>query len=494
MHIIHIASEAAPIAKVGGLGDVTSGLPQKLAEMGHHVDLILPKYDITDLDKIRDLAVEMHHLYSFYRGEWFPNTVWIGWVGNTKVYLIEPHHPRHFFSRGCIYGCEDDVERFLYFSRAAVEFLYKKGVHPQAIHIHDWQTAAVAPLIKEMYWAIGFPRVRIVFTIHNMEYQGKCARSDLEGIGLTAPKLFEAQALQDPLRPELINLVKGGILFSDAVTTVSPTYAQQLLHTDLGMGLQQILQQNSRKFSGILNGVDDAYWNPETDRYLPAHYSSRELPETKRDRLTLANKGFLKKVIRDRLNLFEEHRPLVGCIARLVPQKGLPLIEYTIEKISEMNGQFVLLGTAPIPEIAVQFQALRSKYQDHPHVRLILHHQEELAHLIYAGSDLFIVPSLFEPCGLTQLIALRYGAVPLVRATGGLADTIFDVDFSAKPMEQRNGYVFDEFDTVPFSEALSRALHAWFEQPDMWRQLMVRGMEMDFSWNVPAKHYLDLYR
>lgn len=493
MYILHIASELAPIAKVGGLADVLLGLSREQSWKGHDVDIIIPKYDCMDSNDIRDFNIESLDMQSFYQGQWHHNTIWLGWVENLKVYFIEPHHGRHFFNRGCFYGCEDDVERYLYFSRCALEFIFKKQMKPDIIHIHDWQTAAIAPLLKEMYFGLGYTHPKVVFTIHNMEYQGKCNPYNLDYIGLDGNALLKPDKLQDPTQPQNLNLLKGGIIYSDFVTTVSPNYAKEVLTPEGGRGLDKVLLENQNKFKGILNGIDYSYWNPEIDRFLPAHFSSREMPLNKKDRNTLDKKAYIKKILRERLLLSEDHKPIVSCIARLVPQKGLHLIKHALRYTVAHGGQFVLLGSSPIPEISAEFQELKNHYANNPDVHLALHHQEDLAHMIYAGSDMMIVPSLFEPCGLTQMIALKYGTVPIVRRTGGLADTIFDVDFSKKPFEQTNGYTFDAPDAGGVESALSRAIECWFHDPDKWRKLMIQDMNIDFSWNLPSDEYLKIY-
>lgn len=494
MHIIHIASELAPLAKVGGLADVVLGLCRELSWKGHDVDIIIPKYDCMDSELIRDLTIDFKDLKSFYQDEWYSNTIWMGWVENLKVYFIEPHHPRFFFNRGCFYGCEDDIERFLYFSRTAIEFMFKKPINADIIHLHDWQTAIIAPLYVNMYNQLGYTKPKTVFTIHNMEYQGKCSVSDLNYIGLNPTFYQHTDRMQDNLYPNLINLLKGGIVYSDFITTVSQNYAKEVLKPEGGRGLESTLFHYQHKFQGILNGIDYSYWNPEIDRFLPAHYSPRELPSNKKDRNTIDKKGFIKKLLREKLLLAEEHRPIVGCITRLVPQKGIDLIKHTIKHIVDKKGQFVLLGTSPIPSISAEFHRLKHQYSDHPHIHLTLHHQEELAHMIYAGCDLFIVPSIFEPCGLTQMIALKYGTIPVVRRTGGLADTISDVDYSGKPFEETNGYVFDYPDTKGIDSALDRAIQCWFDDPEKWRNLMLNGMKIDFSWNRSSDLYLEVYK
>ena len=307
-------------------------------------------------------------------------------------------------------------------------------------------------------------------------------------------KYLVPEKLQDNHSPNVINLLKGAIVYSDFVTTVSPNYAKEVKTPAGGKGLDKTLLQYEKKFKGILNGIDYSFWNPEIDRYLPAHFSSRELPKDKKDRATLDKKSFIKKILREHLMLAELHKPIVGCIARLVPQKGTELIKHALKYALANNGQFVLLGSSPIESINADFHAIKHQYAEDPNVHLTLHHQEELAHMIYAASDMFIVPSIFEPCGLTQMIALKYGSIPIVRKTGGLADTIFDVDNSGKPIEETNGYTFDFPDIKGLESGLGRAIDTWFHDPEKWRKLMIRGMNMDFSWNIPSNYYLEIYR
>ena len=494
MHIIHIASELAPLAKVGGLGDVLLGLSRELSWKGHDVDIIIPKYDCMDTSEVRDLNIIANDVPCYYDGETYTNSIWMGWVENLRVYFIEPHHPSHFFERGCFYGCEDDIDRYLYFGRTALEFLLSKQINPDIIHLHDWHTAAVAALYKEIFNPLGLTSASTVFTIHNLEYQGKCAPFNLDRIGLDSTKYLTAEQMQDPLDPTLLNLVKGAIFYADFVTTVSPNYAKEVLTPEGGRGLDKFLLKYRDKFAGVLNGLDYSYWNPEIDRYLPVHYSPREVPANKKDRNTLDKKAFVKKLFRDREFLAGDHSPIVGCVTRLVPQKGLEMIKHALTYTLARGGQFALLGSSPIMSISDEFHALKQQYADHPHVCLILHHQEELAHMIFAASDMFIVPSLFEPCGLTQMIALKYGAIPIVRRTGGLADTIFDVDNSGRPFEETNGYTFDYPDAHGIESALERAIECWFHNPDRWRKMMIHGMNIDFSWNQSSNRYLEIYK
>ena len=489
MHVAHIASELAPIAKVGGLADVLLGLNHELSRKGHNACVIIPKYDCINTNEIQDLSLHST-IQSYYDGEWFANSIWTGFVENLKVYFIEPHHPRLFFNRGCFYGCEDDVERYLFFSRAALDFIAKMKP-PDIIHVHDWQTAAIAPLYHEIFQ--NKFRSKIIFTIHNIEYQGKCAPFNLDRIGLSGSKLLTEDKMQDLYYPETVNLLKGGIVYANYITTVSPTYSWEVTTIEGGRGLDFTIKKHLKKFEGVLNGIDNTYWNPETDRYLPVHFSARENPKTKKDSCIVDAKGAIKQMLRQRLGLAEEHRPIIGCITRLVPQKGIEMIKHVIQTITAKGGQFVLLGSSPIPSISAEFYALKTEFNDHPHVQLILQHQEDLAHLIFGGSDIFIVPSLFEPCGLTQLIAMRYGAIPIVRKTGGLADTVFDIDSDA-PKDKTNGYVFEHPNNQGIDSALDRAIHRWYDSPDQWRKLVIHAMNQDFSWNKPSDRYIEIYK
>ena len=494
MLIIHVASELAPVAKVGGLGDVIYGLCRALAQKGHQVEVVLPKYDCIDYSQIKNLRIDTQGLLSFCKGEWVHNTIWSGYVEEIKVYLIEPHNSTYYFNRGSFYGCPDDIERYTYFSRTTLEFLHKTGKKVDVLHFHDWQTAAIAPLYNDIYKGLGFDKSTLVFTIHNLEYQGQCAPCDLDHIGLKGESYLSQDKLGDNHNLATINLLKGGIVYSNFVTTVSPNYAKEVITPEGGRGLDKTLRQYQSKFQGILNGIDYGFWNPRTDRYLPAHYSWRNLSRHAKAIDALEEKALIKKHLRDRLALTHSHSPLVSCITRLVPQKGIALIKHAIYRTLEKGGQFVLLGSSPIPEIHKEFLNLQLHFSDNPGVHLELEHHEELAHLIYGGSDMLIVPSIFEPCGLTQLIAMRYGTIPIVRRTGGLADTVFDVDYSGKEHPNPNGYVFDTPDQQGIQSALDRAIDCWFTAPEKWRKVVNAAMKMDFSWKISSEKYLEIYQ
>lgn len=492
MKICHIAAELAPIAKVGGLGDVVYGLSRETQRRGHSVSVILPKYDLLleeEIEELQCLAENFH--FTFASQDW-SNTVWRGKVAGLEVFFLEPHHTAYYFNRGCIYGCDDDIERFLYFSQAAWTFV-RKQIQPDLIHLHDWQTAAVA-LLAQKEKNEGGATPKLLLTSHNVDYQGRCAPYELEKIGLNVDSYYTPEMMQDPLYPEALNLLLGGIRASDFVTTVSPTYAREVQESSLGCGLEAVFRNNAHKFQGILNGIDYDYWNPETDPLLTAHYSSREFPEGEKKQVTISSKGSVKRALRERMMLEEAHRPIVGVICRLVPQKGVELIKYAMEAVVDRGGQFVLLGSSPIAHINEEFHALKKKYADNPHIGISLQHQEVLAHLIYGGSDMFIIPSHFEPCGLTQMIALRYGTIPIVRLTGGLEDTIFDHDHGEPSPQKACGYAFKEPTIEAFDAVLRRAIGCWRHYPNVWRKMVIDGMEHDFSWKTSAEEYLNLYK
>ncbi|KAK7363272.1 hypothetical protein VNO77_05408 [Canavalia gladiata] len=485
LHVIHIAAEMAPVAKVGGLGDVVSGLGKALQKKGHLVEIVLPKYDCMQYDRIGDLRAFDVEIESYFDRQLFKNKIWVGTIEGLPVYFIEPHHPDKFFWRGKFYGEPDDFRRFSFFSRAALEFLLQAGKKPDIIHCHDWQTAFIAPLYWDIYAPKGLNSARICFTCHNFEYQGTAAASELESCGLDSHHLNRPDRMQDNSAHDRVNSVKGGIVFSNIVTTVSPTYAQEVRTAEGGQGLHSTLSSHSRKFIGILNGIDTDAWNPATDTFLQVQYNGNDLQ----------GKAENKEALRRSLGLSsaDVRRPLVGCITRLVPQKGVHLIRHAIYLTLELGGQFVLLGSSPVSHIQKEFEGIANHFQNHDHIRLILKYDESLSHSIYAASDMFIIPSIFEPCGLTQMISMRYGAIPIARKTGGLNDSVFDVDDDAIPSQFCNGFTFVNADEQGLNGALVRAFNLWRNSPESWKQLVQRDMNIDFSWESSAAQYEELY-
>ncbi|KAJ0017433.1 hypothetical protein Pint_09928 [Pistacia integerrima] len=459
MHIVHIAVEMAPIAKVGGLGDVVTSLSRAVQELEHNVDIILPKYDCLRHGNVKDFEYQRSYHWGGTEIK-----VWTGKVEGLSVYFLEPQNG--FFSTGCIYGCRNDGERFGFFCHAALEFLLQGGFHPDILHCHDWSSAPVSWLFKDYYMHYGLSKTRVVFTIHNLE--------------------FGAQ------------LIGKAMAYSHKATTVSPTYSKEVAgHPSIAPHLY--------KFHGIINGIDQDIWDPFNDKFIPVSYTSENVDEGKRA---------AKEALQQRFGLKKADLPLVGIISRLTHQKGIHLIKHAIWRTIERNGQVVLLGSAPDPRIQNDFvnlaNQLHSSHADRG--RLCLTYDEPLSHLIYAGADFILVPSIFEPCGLTQLTAMRYGSIPVVRKTGGLYlesrpfneyvisrlyDSVFDVDHDKERAEAQglepNGFSFDGADTAGVDYALNRAISAWYDGREWFNSLCKKVMEQDWSWNRPALDYMELY-
>ncbi|XP_044459076.1 starch synthase 3, chloroplastic/amyloplastic [Triticum aestivum] len=443
MHIVHIAVEMAPIAKVGGLGDVVTSLSRAIQDLGHKVEVIFPKYDCLNLSNVKDL----HCRQSFTWGG-TEIKVWFGKVEGISVYFLEPQNG--MFWVGCVYG-RNDESRFGFFCHSALEFLLQSGSSPDIIHCHDWSSAPVAWLYKQHYVHNGLPNGRVVFTIHNLEFG--------------------------------VNHIGKAMAHCDKATTVSYTYSKEVS----GHGS---IAPHYFKFHGIRNGIDSDIWDPYNDNYIPVHYTSENVVE---------GKSSAKRALQEKLGLHQTDSPLVGIISRLTAQKGIHLIKHAIYRTLERNGQVVLLGSAPDHRIQGDFSNLAAKLHGEfdGRVKLCLTYDEPLSHLIYAGADFILVPSIFEPCGLTQLTAMRYGSIPIVRKTGGLYDTVFDVDDDKdRACEQGlepNGFSFEGADSNGVDYALDRAITTWYDARDWFHSLCKRVMEQDWSWNRPALDYMELY-
>jgi len=484
MYIIQIASECAPVAKVGGLGDVVFGLTREMEIRGNSVEIILPKYDCLRYNQIYDLQLAFKDLWVPWYNHSIHCSVYFGFVHGRKCFFIESHSDQNFFHRRIFYGHADDDQRFAFFCRAALEFMLKSNKHPDVIHCHDWQTALVPVLLYEIYQRVGMSHPRVCFTLHNLQHQGVTREHILRATGLNNHgHFFHLDRLRDNFNHSALNLMKGGIVYSNFVTTVSPRYRGEILYSPQNYGLGHTLHVHQNKLGGVLNGVDYNVWNPEIDSHIPNQYGVE----------TLDRKFENKKALRNRFWLQDTFKPIVCYIGRLDHQKGVPLITHAIHYCLSHGCQFLLLGTSPDGRIAHHFWGLKHHYNDNPDCHLELSFNEELSHLIYAGADMIIVPSLFEPCGLTQMIGLKYGTVPIVRNTGGLGDTVFDADFSDKPYHERNGYVFNDFNAPAIESALHRAIGLWYSYPQYFRELMINGMKCDNSWNHAGQHYLNIY-
>lgn len=484
LFIVQIAPEMAPVAKVGGLADVVFGLTRELSIRGNHVETILPKYDCMRYDHIYGLQIDYQDLWVPWYDGAIHCTVYFGFVYDRRCFFIEPHSNDNFFNRGSVYGFQDDVMRYAFFTRAAMEFLWKANKHPDVIHCHDWQTALAPVYLYEVYQRMGMTHPRVCLTIHNYQHQGVTGGELLKATGLHDPgRFFDYNRMRDNHHPNALNLLKAGIVYSNFITTVSPRYAFETKDQGQGFGLEPTLHTHQVKYGGVINGIDYDVWNPEIDGQIPVRYGVDSV-EGKYDN---------KRALRQRLMLADNEKPIVAFIGRLDPQKGLELVRHAIFYALERGAQFVLLGSSPYQHINNDFWGLKHMLNESPDCHLEIGFNEELSHLIYAGADMMLVPSRFEPCGLTQLIALRYGTVPVVRSVGGLADTVFDKDFSDRPLHERNGYVFEHFDTAGLESALGRAIACYYEYPDHFREVMKNAMRCDYSWNRPGLDYLNIY-
>ena len=451
-----IASEVAPFAKTGGLADVMSALPRALGRLGHQVDVVMPCYRGIRLE---DSKVHVDD-------------------GVRLVFIERPE----YFDREFVYGVAggdyaDNAERFTYLTRAALAWAASSAAPYSVVHAHDWQTGLAPLLLQREYRHHSSLRdAGTVFTIHNLAYQGIFDAAWLPRLGL-GWELMHVDALEYYGR---ISFLKGGILFSGAITTVSPRYAREIQQPELGFGFDGILRHRSADLVGILNGIDYDQWDPARDANLPEPY----------DASNLVGKQAAKRALLEEYGLAVDARvlarPLVGMISRLIDQKGFDLVASLGDELPRLNATFVLLGTGE-PRYEAFWRDLALRFPTRVGARIGF--DERLAHRIEAGADLFLMPSRFEPCGLNQLYSLRYGTVPLVRETGGLADTVrnFDPETGAG-----TGFTFVEYTPQALLDTLRRALNV-YEDRSSWQRIQAAGMQQDFSWDASARQYVKVY-
>jgi len=457
MKIVMIASEVVPFAKTGGLADVTGALPLALEKQGHEVAVVMPGYKAVQY--LKSPVVR-----SFSAGV---SSAAIG--KKSRIYFIDNDK---LYGRDGLYGdksgdYKDNLERFSYFCRKALELLKEIGFQPDILHCHDWQ-AAIAPVyLKTLFAADDFFRnTRTVFTIHNIGYQGIFPKEQLPVTGLDWP-VFNSEMLEYYGQ---VNILKGGIVFSDVINTVSETYSKEIQTKEFGFGMEGVLGRRKDDLYGIINGLDNSIWDPAADKKIFENFSIKDLEGKK------ADKAGLQKLCGLPVKAGE---PLIGIVSRLAQQKGFDIISGAIDEICRMGLQMVILGTGDQKYHDIM-QAAAGKYPKT--VSLNLRFDDNLAHKIYAGSDIFLMPSNYEPCGLGQMISLRYGTVPLVYKTGGLADTV----------NENNGYVFDRYSSEELGKAVKKAVKD-FKDRRRWRELMLRGMKCNFSWSAQSKKYVELY-
>jgi starch synthase len=477
LQVLIVATEAVPFAKEGGVADVIGSLPRELAALGHDVRVFLPRYGT--IDPGRWSLTSSGVVRTLYMAGGFETVhIWQTQLPGSPVpvYLLD-HEP--FFGRhNKLYLGQnqlDEQRRFILFCRGLLDALPALGVAPDIFHLNDWQTAPCAAYLRSGYRHLMREGARIVYTVHNLQYQGRWNPSILDESGLDRSVVFNPDGLEywgD------VNWMKAGIVYADAITTVSRRYAAEIQTLDHGWGLDELLWRRHTRVSGIPNGIDWDAWNPAADADIPVSYDARGSCEAKeRNRAAL----------RDEFGLpHDADTPLIGMVTRLVDQKGLDLIAPIADQLRDLPLQLVVLGTGH-PEYEALFRRLGESTQN---IRARIGFDVALSHRIYAGSDFFLMPSAFEPGGLGQLIALRYGTLPIVRATGGLADTVTDLD--ADPAHG-NGLSFEPYEPSALLETLQRALRLYADR-DRWPGLVARAMAYDSRWSASARAYADLYR
>jgi starch synthase len=478
MKVLFLSPEVAPLAKTGGLADVAGALPGALKRLAVDVRLVLPFYRM-----VQEGGFESHPLLKdlevpLGRRMLRADVLEIKMADGVPVYLVKREN---LYDRPNLYGDSagdytDNLERFTFFVQAALRVAKSLEFRPDLIHCHDWQTGLVPALLKGTLCRVSFFRkTATVFTIHNLGYQGLFPKNKLPVTGLSKKGFFHQEGLESWGK---ISLLKSGIVYSDSITTVSPTYAEEIQTPEFGMGMDGILSHRKAFLRGILNGVDYRVWNPARDRYLPEDYSPRKMAGKRRCKESL---------IREMgLDFSLTGRPLLGMVSRLDKQKGLDLLLTILDDILALDAGLVVLGSG---DKQIQ-DALQKAALSHPErMGLRIGFDESLAHRIMAGSDISLIPSRYEPCGLTQMYALKYGTVPVVRATGGLDDTIVTFD---PRRGTGNGFKFRDYEPDAFLGAIRKAVE-YFQDSKRWEKIVTNGMRADFSWDRSARTYLDLY-
>jgi len=472
--IVFIASEGVPYSKTGGLADVVGALPKALGALGHELQVILPRYRMTKPGPaVPDAGSLTLPLGAGFK---FASVQDGGRANGVQTWLIDCPE---YFDREGLYQLKgedypDNAQRFAAFSLAALEFLKRAAAPPEIIHCHDWQSALLPIYLRSIYRDDPyFRRTSVMFTIHNLGYQGLFPPELMPLISLPAA-LFALDGLEYYGK---VNLLKGGIIYSDFVTTVSRKYAEEIQTPEFGYGLEGVLRSRSDHLAGILNGVDYEAWDPSHDKLLPANYSA----------VDLAGKEVCKKALLEKMGIPAPvlRRPVLGIVSRFASQKGFDLIAGVAEHLAALDLYVVALGTGEPPHEEL-FCTMAAKYPQKFLVKIA--YDNSLAHQIEAGADMFLMPSLYEPCGLNQIYSLKYGTVPVVRATGGLDDTITEFDGKSG-----TGFKFREYSPQALLAVIQRALEA-YATPKVWLRLVQNGMKQDFSWAASAKEYVRIYQ
>ena len=473
LRVLFATSEATPFAKTGGLGDVGGALPPALKRAGCKVSVVMPKYSTIPWHFIE----KMTHVAEFGVPLAWRN-VWCGVEHLTyrdiDFYFIDNED---YFKRDTCYGHFDDGERFAFFSKAILEAMeHVEGMRCDVLHCNDWQTALAPVFLREFYRGIDYmDNVKTIFSIHNVQFQGQYSDTMLgDVLGLTGTPAA------DQLRMDAtsIDFMKGACLYSDMLSTVSPTYANELKTPYYGEHLEWVFQQRADSLHGVLNGIDMSDWNPVSDPRLVQNFSAKDL----------SGKAACKAALQQELGLaVDPERPLVVNVGRLTKQKGLDLVNYAFENFMSRGIQIAVLGTGD-PKFEDSLRYFASRYPGQTAACITF--DNDLAHRMYAGADLFLMPSQFEPCGLSQMISMRYGTLPVVRETGGLADSVHAYN---KFTGEGDGFSFANFNADEMASCLLEACEVFWTQKDVWQQLQRQAMSIDWGWGNAANDYLDLY-
>ena len=468
LRVAILSSEAVPFAKTGGLADVAGALPKALRENGADASLVLPLFEQIDQRNIGDQIID--DLAVEWRGGYRARVRHSDAAGAPTFLIDAPE----YFQRNSIYGFRDDHERFAFFCRAALALFKRLGAPPDIVQLNDWPGgfAAVELRVRRSIDAF-FSRTRTVFSIHNMAYQGAFDPSELPQLG------FGTHDRRDPfMLDRAASALKAGLLASDALSTVSRRYAEEIQTPEHGHGLEWILRARRDRLAGITNGVDYDVWNPATDKHLAGHFNADDMTGKRICKLDLLRRFGLPE------NL---ERPIIATVSRLTSQKGYDLIKEAVGSILETGATFIALGSG-----ASEYEEFLQAMRNHAprQVGVFVGFNEPLAHQIEAGADIFLMPSLYEPCGLNQMYSTRYGTVPVVRATGGLDDTVQDFD---RVSGNGNGFKFERYAARPMLEKIHEALYCYAE-PEIWTKIQRNGMRVDNSWTAAAKKYLNFYR
>lgn len=475
LKILMVSAEVEPFAKTGGLADVAGALPMALKAAGHDVRIVMPRYQSisTRMNYVADFSIEMlgkeetcivrQGALNFEENE--ENY-------SIPVYFIDNYH---YYNRPNIYCYGDDADRFVFFDKAVLKMLPAIGFKPDVIHCNDWQTGPIPLYLKDFYNDDAYyNEIATLFTIHNLQYQGGFGKGVLPVLGL-GDEYYTSEKLE--FYGE-VNFMKSGILYSDIINTVSKTYKNEIKTEQYGERMDGLMRSKSDSLYGIVNGIDTVAYDPEEDTKIYKNYGLKNIKA----------KSINKKELQLELGLPTTNVPVISMVTRLVDQKGLELIKDIMPELMKMDIQLVVLGLGD-PYYENLFKAYQKDYPNKVCARIEFN--DVLAHRIYAGSDIFLMPSKFEPCGLGQLIALRYGTVPLVRETGGLADTVSNF---AIETEEGNGFSFKEYSSRALLKTIVRAVSVYKNLPDIWEKIMKEAISEDFSWKNVSDNYIDLYK